>query len=143
MNEQFRFTLRTRADFSDTDVTGVVYYGRYAALMDRGVTEYRRRLGIDLLGPEGHHYLVRAAAFSYHDSLRFDDEVDVHVRVAHLGGSSHRYAVAVDRVESDGNVRCADCELTIVGVDGYGVAAVPSPLPDQLRTAFATFEGLS
>jgi acyl-CoA thioester hydrolase len=137
----FRFTFRTRADFSDTDLTGVVYYGRYAALMDRGVVEYRRHVGLDDLGPDRHHYLVRAATFEYRDSLRFDDLIDIHVRVADVGRTSHRYEVAVDRVSDGGNVRCADCTLTIVGVDGYGAGARATPVPEPLRTMIETFEG--
>jgi acyl-CoA thioester hydrolase len=137
----FRFTFRTRADFSDTDVTGVVYYGRYAALMDRGVVEYRRHVGLDNLGPDGHRYLVRAATFAYRDSLRFDDLIDIHVRIAEIGRTSHRYEVAVDRIDESGNVRCADCSLTIVGVDGYGSEARATPVPELLRDSINAFEG--
>jgi acyl-CoA thioesterase FadM len=41
----------SEVDFSDTDVTGVVYDGRYPALFDRAIVAYRRRLGNDRLGP--------------------------------------------------------------------------------------------
>lgn len=143
MSGAFRFTFRTRADFSDTDTTGVVYYGRYPALLDRAVVAYRRQLGIDLLGPPGHHYLVKAASFTYHDSLRFDDEIVVGVRVSSIGRTSHTYAVAIDRVDPGGGLtRCAYADLTIVGVDGYGDAPTPSPMPDALRATITAFEGL-
>lgn len=140
MSDGFRFNLRTRVDFSDTDVTGVVYYGRYPALFDRAVIAYRRQLGIDLLGPPGHHYLIRALAAQYHGSLRFDDEIDVHARIAQIGRTSHRFELRVDRVEEDKRVHCVDGQLTIVGVDGYGKHAKPSPMPNDLREAIEAFE---
>lgn len=140
MSDGFRFSLRTRVEFSDTDVTGVVYYGRYPVLFDRAVVAYRRHLGIDLLGPPGHHYLIRAVGAQYHDSLRFDDEIDVHVRVSQIGRTSHSYDVRVDRVDGDDRVHCVDGQLTIVGVDGYGADATPSPMPGDLRRALEAFE---
>ena len=143
MSEGFRFSLRTRVDFSDTDVTGVVYYGRYPVLFDRAIVAYRRHLGIDLLGPPGHHYLIRAVAVQYHGSLRFDDEIDVHVRIARIGRTSHSYDLRVDRREGDVRVICADGQITIVGVDGYGEAARPSPVPPELRQRITAFEGLA
>lgn len=141
MSGGFRFTLRTRVDFSDTDVTGVVYYGRYPVLFDRAVVAYRRHLGVDLLGPDGHHYLIRALAAQYHESLRFDDEIDIHVRISRIGRTSHSYDLRVDRVNGDGRVHCVDGQITIVGVDGYGEQASPSSMPADLRRRIEEFEG--
>lgn len=141
MSEEFRFAFRTHADFADTDVTGVVYYGAYAGYVDRGVFAYRRHLGLDPLGPPGHHYMVKASEFVFHDSLRFGDEVDVGVRVSRIGRTSHEYHVAVDRVTAGERVRCADARVTVVGVDGYGSAARATPLPDAERVRYAEFDG--
>ena len=135
--------MRSRVDFSDTDVTGVVYYGRYPVFFDRAVVAYRRALGVDLLGPAGHHYLIRAVAAQYHDSLRFDDEIDVHVRISSIGRTSHSYDIRVDRVDGAQHAHCVDGQITIVGVDGYGADAKPSPMPDGLRHTIQEFEGLA
>ncbi len=143
MSGDFHFTYRSRAEFSDTDVTGVVYYGRYPALFDRAVFAYRRHLGMDLLGPPGHHFLVRAMAAQYHSSLRFDDEVEVHVRVSRLGRTSHSCDLRVERVDGGDRVPCADGQITVVGVDGYGSTATPSPIPPDLRARLEAFEGLA
>ena len=140
MSQGFRFTLRTRVDFSDTDVTGVVYYGRYLVLFDRAIVAYRRQLGVDLLGPDGHHYMIRAVAAQYHGSLRFDDELDIHVRISRIGRTSHSYDLRVERVEGDTRVHCVDGQITIVGVDGYTDQATPSPMPRRLRERIEEFE---
>jgi YbgC/YbaW family acyl-CoA thioester hydrolase len=139
---EFRFTMRSRVDFSDTDVTGVVYYGRYPVFFDRAVVAYRRALGIDLLGPDGHHYLIRAVAAQYHGSLRFDDEIDVHVRISTIGRTSHSYDIRIERVDGGQRVHCVDGQITIVGVGGYGPDAVPSPMPEGLRRTIQEFEGI-
>jgi acyl-CoA thioester hydrolase len=140
MSPGFRFTLRTRVDFSDTDATGVVYYGRYPVLFDRAIVAYRRQLGVDLLGPDGHHYMIRSVAAQYHGSLRFDDELDVHVRISRIGRTSHSYDLRVERVEGDTRVHCVDGQITIVGVDGYTDQAAPSPMPRGLRKRIEEFE---
>ena len=100
----FRFSVRTRVEFSDTDAVGVVYYGRYPPYFDLALGEYRRHLGLPLLGEPGHLYLIRAFHAEYHDSARFDDRIEVFVRYARLGRSSH---AAELRVEGAGRGRSA------------------------------------
>ena len=125
MSQGFRFTLRTRVDFSDTDVTGVVYYGRYLALFDRAIVAYRRQLGVDLLGPDGHHYMIRSVAAQYHGSLRFDDEIDVHVRISRIGRTSHSYDLRVERVEGDTGSTASTVRSRSSG--STDIASRPSP----------------
>ena len=41
----FRFALDTSVEIADTDLGGVVYFGSYPRLLDRGLLAYRRHLG--------------------------------------------------------------------------------------------------
>jgi acyl-CoA thioesterase FadM len=50
--------------------------------------------------------------------------------------------VRVDRVDRDERVQCVDGQITIVGVDGYGEQARPSPMPAELRRRIEEFEGV-
>ena len=84
----FRFAVRTRVGFDETDAQGIVYYGRYMPYFDRARVEYLRHLG--LLRPEsgGAEFVMRAQHVEYHAPARFDDELEVFVRVRRLGRTS-------------------------------------------------------
>lgn len=138
----FRFSARSRVDIAETDLGAVVYYARYPHHIDRAVLAYRRHLGIPALGPPGHLFVVRSLLIDYHSSARFDDEVEVFVRVAELGRSSHAIAVRMERSgEEGGAVHLADARLVLVGLGEYG--GRPSRIPEPMRTAIAGFEGLA
>jgi acyl-CoA thioester hydrolase len=135
----FRFSLRTRVDFSDTDAVGIVYYGRYPPYFDRAVIAYRRHLGLPLLGSPGHVLVIRALRCEYHAPARFDDELEVFVRMARLGRTSQTAALRVEEVGGTLPRHLADGEIVAVGLDRYG--GRPSPIPDDIRARIAEFEG--
>ena len=136
----FRFALRTRVDIADTDLGAVVYYGRYPHHVDRGVLAYRRHLGVPLLGPEGHLFVVRSLGIDYRSSARFDDELEVLVRTAEIGRSSHTVEVRIDRLAGDGGAEAvAQARLVVVGLAEYG--GRPSRMPAPMREALERFEG--
>jgi acyl-CoA thioester hydrolase len=137
----FRFSAVSRVDVAETDLGAVVYYGRYVHHVDRGVIAYRRHVGVPPLGPDGHLFVVRRLEIDYRAPARFDDEVEAFVRVFHLGGSSHRYEVRLERISGGPPAHLADAMLTIVGVGGYE-APRPTRMPPAMREAIAGFEGL-
>ncbi len=78
----FRYAAYTRVGFSDTDAQAVVYYGRYLPYFDVARTEYHRHLGaIDIRG----EFAMRACAVEYHAPARFDDLLEVFVRIDRIG----------------------------------------------------------
>lgn len=139
MSRPFRFSTLTRVDFADTDAAGVLYYGRYPRYLDRGVMAYRRSLGVDLLGPPGHVYVIRALQLSYYAAARFDDELELFVRVARLGRTSHTLQVRIERAGEEAPVLVADGEMVQVGLSAYD--GRPSEMPGELRERLRWFEG--
>ena len=134
----FRFSARARVDVSDTDMFGIVYYGRFLPYFDGAVIAYRRHLGIELTGPPGHNFVVRHVAVSYRESAVFDDALEVFVRTARIGRTSHAIQYRVERLGSPEPVHIADGEVIFVGIDP-GRRATPAPEP--LRRAIVGFEG--
>ncbi|MEQ9337729.1 MAG: thioesterase family protein [Miltoncostaeaceae bacterium] len=137
----YRFSAPSRVEIADTDLGAVVYYGRYPLHVDRGVLAYRRHLGIPALGPEGHLFVVRRLEVEYRSSARFDEELEVFVRTAELGRTSHTAQVLIARPGDAGPEPVAEARLVIVGLDGYG--GRPSRMPGGMRDAIAAFEGLA
>lgn len=135
----FRFVVHFRADIADTDLTGVVYYARFAHFCDRAVIAYRRYLGLSPLGPAGHHLVVRAMSAEFLAPAPFDARLAVYVRAQALGRTSHRIGFRVEADRANDPLHLADLAQTFVGLDGYG--GRPSPIPPRMRVAIADFEG--
>lgn len=133
----FRFSATSRVDVSDTDLGEVVYYGRYPIHIDRAVLAYRRHVGVPLLGPPGHLFVVRSLSIDYLTSARFDDEIEVFVRTVLLGRTRHEIELRIERVGDD-PAHVADARIVIVGVGGYG--GRPSRMPAEMRDAITAFD---
>jgi acyl-CoA thioester hydrolase len=131
----FKYAAYTRVGFSDTDAQGIVYYGRYLPYFDLARVEYHRHL--NLLQLDGRHEpVMRAATIEYLAPARFDDLLEVFVRLARIGRTSATYEFAAHRVEDDVLMVTAQQTLVLVDLDERRAA----PLPDSFREAIRAFE---
>lgn len=136
----YGFSTRTRVDFADTDAGGIVYFGRYGRYLERAIIAYRKAAGVPLMGEDGTHvFVVRSFEVAYHAPLRFDDEVEVFVRLARIGTTSHAMEARLERIDANGALHVADAAAVIVGVDSWD-GGRPTPMPDSMRRAFEDFE---
>jgi acyl-CoA thioester hydrolase len=136
----FRYAAYARVGFSDTDAQGVVYYGRYMPYFDLARTEYHRHLGRVRLG--GVDFAMRATTVEYVAPARFDDLLEVFVRVARIGRTSITYDHAAYRIdEGDGDLLMATASATLVciALDERRAVAVP----DSFRETVAAFDALA
>ena len=138
----FRYAAYTRVGFSDTDAQGVVYYGRYMPYFDVARTEYHRHLNhVHIRGD----FAMRALSVEYHAPARFDDLLEVFIRVERIGTTSITYEYAAYRLEEredDSNgadVLMATATQTLVLIDLQ--TRLPVPVPDAFRDQIATFDG--
>jgi acyl-CoA thioester hydrolase len=130
----FRFAAYTRVAFSDTDAQGVVYYGRYMPYFDLARTEYHRLLGE--IGASRSEFVMRASSVEYHAPARFDDPIDVDVRIKRMGTSSVTYEFAA---YLEGERLAVTALQTLVLVDLS--ERKPCPIPDGWREKIRDFEG--
>src|SRR4051794_41987061 len=61
---------------------------------DLARVEYHRALDMLRTGPEGEQFVMRAMTVEYHAPARFDDEIEIDVRIARIGTSSVTYEFA-------------------------------------------------
>ena len=138
MSEDYSFSVRTRVAFSDTDAQGVVYYGRYLPYFDLARTEYHRELG----GPRapGTEFVMRASSVEYLAPARFDDLLEVFVRVGRIGRTSVTYEYAVYRLgPGEEEVLMVTAAQTLVLIDHADRRTLP--VPERFRATIAAFEG--
>ena len=133
----FRYAAYTRVGFSETDAQGVVYYGRYLPYFDLARTEYHRHLGRVTLGDVD--FAMRATTVEYHAGARFDDLLEVFVRVARIGTTSITYEHAAYRIDDDDSEELmATSNATLVCIALAERKAVP--VPAAFRERIAAFE---
>ena len=111
----FRFSAHARVWFSDTDAQGVVYYGRYLPYFDSARVEYHRHLDMLETRPRDYEFVMRANGIEYHAPARFDDLIEVFIRVSRIGQTSATYECAAYRADDD--VLMVTAQQTLVLVD--------------------------
>jgi acyl-CoA thioester hydrolase len=133
----FKYSALTRVWFSDTDAQGIVYYGRYLPYFDHARVEYHRHLGMSGVGRDGREFVMRASTVEYHAPARFDDLLEIFVRLARIGRTSATYDCAAYRLEDDALMVTAQQTLVLVDIEGRRA----SQIPDDFRERLGAFEG--
>ncbi|UXJ52904.1 acyl-CoA thioesterase [Pseudomonas citronellolis] len=135
---EFHFFHSLRVRWSEVDPQGIVFNGNYLTYADVATTEYYRNLEIrypaDLLRGGGDLFAVKSS-LEYFAPARYDDWLDMGVRVARLGRSSLTFQVAI---------WCEEQPLTL-GELIYAYAndqRQSQPLPGWLRERITKFEHL-
>ena len=132
----FKFSSLTRVGFSDTDAQGIVYYGRYLPYIDAARVEYHRHLGTLYSDYEG-DLVMRALTVEYHAPARFDDLIEVFIRVSRIGRTSTTYELSAYLVDSDELMVTATQTLVLVDLAERRAC----PISDVFRAKIRAFEG--
>ena len=127
----FKYSAFVRVGFSDTDAQGVVYYGRYMPYFDLARTEFHRHIGRVHLGDVD--FAMRAVTVEYVAGARFDDLLEVFVRVERIGTTSITYDHAAHRVEDDALMATAKATVVCIALDERRAVPVPQPFREQIE----------
>ena len=133
----FKYASFTRVGFSDTDAQGIVYYGRYLPYFDGARVEYHRHLELLRTAPQEHELVMRANTIEYHAPARFDDLIEVFIRVTRIGRTSVGYEFAAYKHEDDVLMVTAQQTLVLVDLGERRARAIP----DAYREQIGAFEG--
>ena len=132
----FNYAALARVGFSDTDAQGVVYYGRYMPYFDLARTEYHRHLGgVHLSNVD---FAMRAITVEYVAGARFDDLLEIFVRIERIGTTSITYDHAAYRIDGDEDTLMATAKATLVCIALDERHAVP--VPDDFRRRIGELE---
>jgi acyl-CoA thioester hydrolase len=137
VNEDFRFSHQIRVRWSEVDAQGVVFNPHYLTFADIGITEYYRAIGMSY--PDAFDVAVadlyaKKTQIEYHAAARYDEVLELFVRVSRLGRSSFDFDIEVTRAEKS----IATVQLTYVHANLEKQQSVP--LTQQFRNACIAFE---
>jgi acyl-CoA thioester hydrolase len=133
----FRFAARMRVGFDETDAQAVVYYGRYLPYFDRARVEYQRHLGLLHGLPEPLEFVMRRSSQEYEAPARFDDMLEVFVRIARIGRTSTTFEFRVRKLE-DGTLLVVGDQVQVL-IDAN--SRKPTEIPLSWRRVIERFEG--
>jgi YbgC/YbaW family acyl-CoA thioester hydrolase len=135
--KQFRYTDRLRVRWAEVDMQKIVFNGHYLMYFDTAVAGYWRALAMpyhETMESLHGDFFVRKATLEYEASARYDEQLHVGVRCAHIGNSSMRLHAAVFR----GEQRLVWGELIYVFADP--ATQTSKPVPPALRDLFLGHE---
>jgi acyl-CoA thioester hydrolase len=129
------FVHRLRVRFHECDPQGVVFYAQYFAYVDVALTEmWREAFGSygDVVAA-GTDVVVVEAGATFRTSARFDDDLDVELRIERLGTTSMAMATAVRREDE----LLVDGRIVHVFVDAATMGK--KAIPDHMRGALEAY----
>jgi 4-hydroxybenzoyl-CoA thioesterase/acyl-CoA thioester hydrolase len=134
-----QYRARRRVEFVDTDMSGIVHFSRFLVFMENAEHEFWNALGLsvhlDLDGQEIGWPRV-AAACEYLSPARFEDVLDVHLRVVRKGTKSMTYGFEIRRGETliaRGRTTAVCCVLN--GPEGIQPIPIPALIADRIEEA--------
>ena len=114
-----------RVLYGDCDSMGVMYYGQYMRLFERGRAELIRDLGLSYKECEQRGLIlpVTECYCHYHRSVEYDDQVLIETRIAQVRRASVRFEYEIYRDEEKGETLA----------EGYTLHACLSPERKVIR----------
>ncbi len=125
----FSFSHSLRVRWAEADMQGIVFNGEYFRAMGQA---YSGETGVN-----GSDFFAVRTLLEYRSPARFDELLDVHVRIARLGNSSMQFLIGIYR----GEELLVNGEIVYVHADQS--TRRPSPIPASFRAAVIGFETLA
>ncbi|MBI5921416.1 MAG: tol-pal system-associated acyl-CoA thioesterase [Betaproteobacteria bacterium] len=128
------FHLPVRVYYEDTDAAGVVYYASYLKFIERGRTEWLRKLGHEqtrLAQDLGIAFAVRSMTAEYFKPARLDDQLNVCTRMLSLGRAQLAFDQKVER--GDELLFSANIRVACFDPQRYKATAIPKALHEKFK----------
>jgi YbgC/YbaW family acyl-CoA thioester hydrolase len=135
--QDFRFADRLRVRWAEIDAQKIVFNGHYLMYIDTAIAAYWRAMAMPyaetMESLQGDLY-VKKATLEYHASARYDDRIEVGIRLQRIGTSSMVFSACTFR----GDEPLVSGELVYVYADP--ATQTSRPVPERLRATLEAFE---
>ena len=127
------YRYQRRVQFAETDMAGVVHFANFLRYMEEAEHALWRAAGLSIVPPGSEIGFPRvAASVEFHAPLYFEDEFEVHIRVAAISRRSIRYVSTITR----GETKIASGTVTAVCVRNAPRPMRAIDLPDDIASRF-------
>lgn len=137
------YVITRRVEFSETDMAGIVHYSNFFRYMETAEHAFFRSLGYSVVCRPGLPQVgwprVHASC-DYHKPLRFEDEVEVSLKVVEKKSKALTYAFKFRKLNGPEPIEVASGRLTVVCIahqpDGTMKATtIPQEIADKIDVA--------
>jgi 4-hydroxybenzoyl-CoA thioesterase/acyl-CoA thioester hydrolase len=124
------FSIRRRIQFAETDMAGIVHFANFFRMMEEAEHAFFRSVGLSVVM---HHEGAEigwprvAVACEYSGSARFEDELELTLRVTRVGEKSLTYEV--DFMLNGKRIALGKTTSVCCVMDEKGMRAIPIPQP--------------
>lgn len=135
------FKVVRRVEFSETDLAGIMHFSNYFRFMETAEHAFFRSLGSSIVTrnttpPVGWPRVH--ASCDYHQPLRFEDEVEIHLLVAEKRSKALTYQFRFRKLNANPPVEVGRGKITVVcvthGADGkMSACQIPKELADKIE----------
>jgi acyl-CoA thioester hydrolase len=139
ISQTYKFFTPVRVRFNETDLQGHVNFGHYLFYFDVGVTDYLMTIGYSYQHMQADHVdmLYLESHARYLSSSYFNETLNIHTRIGHIGNSSMRFEFQA-LAANDGRA-VAEGHIVVVMIE-HGTRK-KIRVPDRIREAVARYEG--
>jgi len=136
------FTATYRVEFRDTDAAGIMHFSTFFTYMEEVEHAFLRHLGFSVVmeDAEGQISWPRVSAgCDYRDSLKFEDEFQVAIRLTRLGEKSVTYEFAFTsggRAVAEGRTVAVCCRI-VPGQPPQSIT-IPPEIVEKLAAVLVT-----
>jgi 4-hydroxybenzoyl-CoA thioesterase/acyl-CoA thioester hydrolase len=129
------FSIQHRVQFSETDLAGIMHFSNYFRLMEEVEHAYFRSIGTSVvMQHDGMHigWPRVAAGCEYFGPAKFEEVIDLKLRVARIGEKSFSFEVDFtigDRRIALGKITSVCCTIEPGGMKSI---AIPAPLREKI-----------
>ena len=135
--QDFRFFYPLRVRWAEVDMQKIVFNAHYLMYFDTAIAEYWRALALpyeEAMQKLGGDLYVKKASIEFHASARFDDRLDIALRLNRIGNSSRVCSGCIFR----GDDLLITSELIYVFADPSSQTS--KSVPNELRQLMQDFE---
>jgi acyl-CoA thioester hydrolase len=133
------YTLRRRVFFYEVDSAGIVHFSNYFRYMEEAEHALWRAAGLSIAHREAGVGFPRvAASFEYKRPLRFEDEVDIRIRITAISERSMKYTCELTR---DGEAIATGSATIVCVVQQPDKSMKAVPIPHGIASRFAASAG--
>jgi len=133
------YRYHRRVQFAETDMAGVVHFANFLRYMEEAEHALWREAGLSIVPPGSEIGFPRvAASVEFHAPLYFEDEFEVHIRVAAISRRSIRYVSTIMR----GDTKIASGTVTAVCVRNSPRPMRAIDLPGDIAGRFAVSDAV-
>jgi acyl-CoA thioester hydrolase len=133
------YTLRRRVFFYECDGAGIVHFSNYFRYMEEAEHGLWRETGLSIARSDcGVGFPRVAASFEYRRPLRFEDEIDIQIRIVNISNRSMTYTCTMTR---NGESIATGSATVVCVMEQPDKTILSVPIPPEIVSRFAVSTG--